>query len=110
MTAPGTRIALLLAASTLLGGCVGTVADVVKTPFQIAGKAVDAVTVSQSERDEKRGRELRERYEQLGKLDRQYGDAQEDCADGRRRACERAQRLYAEMQVLMPTVPVSPRN
>ncbi len=41
--------AVAVAASALLGGCVSTVADVVKAPFQIAGKAVDLATTSQSE-------------------------------------------------------------
>ncbi len=104
------RVAPLIGACALLGGCIGTLVDVAKAPFEVAGKAVDLATTSQSESDEKRGRALRERYEQLGKLDREYGEAQEDCADGNRRACERAQRLYAEMQVLMPSVPASPRD
>ena len=47
-----------------LNGCVvGTVAstavDVVTLPVKVASATVDAVTTSQSEADEKRGRELR---------------------------------------------------
>ena len=48
----------------LLSGCVvGTIAetavDVVVLPVKVASAGVDAVTTSQSEADEKRGRELR---------------------------------------------------
>ena len=48
----------------LLSGCVvGTVAktavDVVTLPVKVASAGVDAATTSQSEADEKRGRELR---------------------------------------------------
>ena len=55
-------IALLLLLS--LNGCVvGTVAgaavDVVTLPVKVASAGIDAVTTSQSEADEKRGRELR---------------------------------------------------
>ena len=47
----------------LLGGCVvGTVArtavDVVTLPVKVVSAGVDAATTSQSEADEKRGREL----------------------------------------------------
>lgn len=47
-----------------LGGCaVGTVAgaavDAVTLPVRVASAGVDAVTTSQSEADEKRGRQLR---------------------------------------------------
>ena len=48
----------------VLNGCVvGTVAstavDVVTLPVKVASATVDAVTTSQSEADEKRGREIR---------------------------------------------------
>jgi hypothetical protein len=76
------RIAILLPA--LLGGCVGTVAktavDVVTLPVKIVSAGVDAATTSQSERDEKRGRELRKQEEQAG---RQARLAQERCRKGK---------------------------
>ena len=65
------RILLILFALPLLGGCVvGTVAstavDVVTLPVKAAGKTVDVLTTSQSEADEKRGRQIREREECMG--------------------------------------------
>ena len=63
---------LFLAAPLLLGGCVvGTVAstavDIVTLPVKAVSAGVDAVTTSQSEADEKRGRELRKAEEKAGK-------------------------------------------
>jgi hypothetical protein len=69
----------------LLSGCVvGTVAgaavDVVTLPVKVASAGVDAVTTSQSEADEKRGRELRKQDEKRGKLARAMADR---CRKGR---------------------------
>jgi len=69
----------------VLTGCVvGTVAktavDVVSVPVKVASAGVDAVTTSQSERDEKRGRELRKQEEERGRL---YREAQKRCRKGR---------------------------
>ena len=74
------RIILLLPA--LLGGCVvGTVAktavDVATLPVKVASAGVDAATTSQSERDEKAGRELRRQDEERG---RQARAMHERCA------------------------------
>jgi len=68
-----------------LGGCiVGTVAktavDVVTLPVKVASAGVDAVTTSQSEADEKRGREIRKEEERRGKEARQ---AEERCRKGK---------------------------
>ena len=65
----------ILAAALLLPlgltGCVArTAVDLVTLPVKAAGAAVDAVTTSQSEADEKRGREIRERDECLGREER----------------------------------------
>ena len=58
--APAMAIAAL--ALPALGGCVAkAVVGAVTAPVKVAGKAVDLATTSQSESDEKRGRELRER-------------------------------------------------
>jgi hypothetical protein len=56
----------------MLGGCVvGTVAstavDVVTLPVKVVSAGVDAVTTSQSEADQKRGREIRKQEEERGK-------------------------------------------
>ena len=60
---PPMRLILLLLLLALNGCVVGTVAgaavDVVTLPVKVASAGIDAVTTSQSEADEKRGRELR---------------------------------------------------
>lgn len=75
---------LILAAAPLLTGCVGTIAktavDVVTLPVKVASAGVDAVTTSQKEADEKRGRELRRQDEERGK---QVRLAQERCRKGK---------------------------
>lgn len=103
------RLALpVVMIAPLLTGCLGTVVDVVTLPVDIASSAVDAATTSQSEADENRGRELRKREERLGKLERRYGKEMDDCERGDEKACEEARRIYAEIQELMPSVPVEP--
>lgn len=75
----------------LLQGCVASmVGDAVTGPVKIISKAADVLTTSQSESDEKRGRDMRKREENLGKLSRKLKKAQEDCADGDRDACKKA--------------------
>jgi len=69
----------------LLGGCiVGTIAstavDVVTLPVRAVSAGVDAVTTSQSEADEKRGRQLRKQEEERG---RQIRLAQKRCRAGK---------------------------
>ena len=69
----------------LLSGCVvGTVAktavDVATIPVKVASAGVDAATTSQSERDQKAGRELRKQDEERGKQARQMA---ERCQKGR---------------------------
>jgi hypothetical protein len=76
---------LLIAAGLSLSGCVvGTVAstavDVVTLPVKVASAGVDAVTASESERDEKLGREMRRQDEERGK---QYRLAYERCRKGK---------------------------
>ena len=79
--------ALALAAGLvpLLSGCVvGTVAetavDVATLPVKAVSAGVDAATTSQSEADEKRGRELRKQDEERG---RQARAMAERCRKGR---------------------------
>ena len=92
----------------MLSGCLSTVADVVTAPVKVVSKGVDLATTSQSEADEKRGRELRKREERLGKLERDYKKQLDECNEGDRRACERATDTYAEIQQILPTIPVEP--
>lgn len=96
-----------VAISLTLSGCiVSTAADVVTAPFRLGARAVDLATTSQSESDEERGREIRRREEQLGQLEREYREQSEDCEDGNRRACREAEATRAEIEELLPTIPV----
>ncbi len=96
-------------AALALQGCLAkTAVDVVTLPVKVAGSAVDAATTSQSEADQKRGREIRQREERLGQLNRDYEKQIEKCQDGDRLACDRARLIYAEMQQLAPSIPVEP--
>lgn len=107
----GLAISCVLGASLLVSGCIArTAVDVVTAPVKVASKGVDLATTSQSEADEKRGREIRKREERLGKLERQYNKQLVECRDGDRRACDDARQTYAEMQVLIPSIPVEPEN
>lgn len=106
----GLPYVLLAGASLSLSGCIGTVVDVVTLPVRAAGKAVDLATTSQSESDENRGRELRQREEQLGKLERGYAKQRAKCEEGSEEACEEARATYAQMQELMPTSPAEPKG
>jgi hypothetical protein len=89
----------LLALPLLLGGCITSVVkEVVTAPIKIVSKTADVMTTSQSEADEKRGREMRKREEKLGKLSRKSEKAREDCADGDDKACAEYERLAAEIE------------
>ncbi len=101
-------IAAGIAAISLQGCLAKTAVDVVTLPVKVASKGVDMATTSQSEADQKRGREIRQREERLGRLQRDYQKQLDDCSDGDRRACDHARQTYAEMQVLLPSVPVEP--
>jgi hypothetical protein len=78
------KLFLILTVLPLLSGCVGTIAktavDVVTLPVKVASAGVDAVTTSQSEADEKRGREIRKEEERRGKEARL---AEERCRKGK---------------------------
>lgn len=105
----GLSLALIALGSTLLSGCiVRTAADVVTAPVKIVGAGVDATTTSQSEADEKRGRELREREEELGKLNRRYDKQMDQCRDGNDRACFEARETYSEIQILLRSIAPPP--
>ncbi len=93
------RIIILPLAASLLSGCL--VAEVVTAP-------IDAVTTTQSEADEDRGKALRKREERLGKLERQYRKEREDCDEGDKEACAKAAEINAEIQEILPTIPTDP--
>ena len=66
------RVFLSLLLLPTLSGCVvasvaGAAVDVVTLPVDVAAKGVDLATTSQSEADEKRGREIRKAEEKAGK-------------------------------------------
>jgi hypothetical protein len=78
------RLILLFAGLSLSGCVVGTIAntavDVVTLPVKAVSAGVDAVTTSQSERDEKLGRAMRKQDEERGK---QWRLAYERCRKGK---------------------------
>ena len=83
----------------LLQGCVASiVSDVTNAPMKAVSKTLDILTTSQSEADEKRGRELRKHEEALGKLSRKRAKARKRCADGDRDACEKAADLSDQIE------------
>ena len=96
-----------LAAPLLLGGCLAkTALDVATAPVRIASKGVDLATTSQSEADEKRGREIRKREQRVAKLDKNLREQEDDCLKGDDKACREAVATRREMEELLPTVPV----
>ena len=100
---------LVLAAPLVLGGCLAkTALDVATAPVKIASRGVDLATTSQSEADQARGRELRQREERLGRLERDYSRQLKDCEGGDEQACEQARATYSEIQQVLPTVPADP--
>ncbi len=62
------RILIALALPVLLSGCLArTAVDLVTLPVKAVSAGVDAVTTSQAEADQRRGREIREQEERLGR-------------------------------------------
>lgn len=106
-------LALLPACLSLAGcGVAGAAVDLASAPvrgtsraLEAGGTVVDVMTTSDSEKDQKRGREIRKREERLGELDREYRKQVSKCERGDRDACQRANAAYAEMRALMPSVP-----
>ncbi|MFC4293940.1 hypothetical protein ACFO0A_02580 [Novosphingobium tardum] len=91
----------------LLSGCLAkTALDVVTLPVKVASKGVDLATTSQSEADEKRGREIRKREEKLGQLGRKYDKLSAKCAHGDTDACAEGEKVRAEMDALSPGIPI----
>ena len=103
------RLIVIAAAAFALQGCLArTAVSAVTLPVKVASKGVDLATTSQSEADQKRGREIRQREERLGELQRDYDKQIDRCGDGDRRACDQARLTYAEIQVLLPSIPAEP--
>jgi hypothetical protein len=71
------RLVPALVLPAVLGGCsvAKTAVDVVTLPVKAVSAGVDAATTSQSEADEKRGRELRKAEEEAGKRQRLWAEA-----------------------------------
>jgi hypothetical protein len=62
------RILIAGIAAFALSGCIAkTAVDIVTLPVKVASAGVDAVTTSQSEADEKRGRQIRKHEVCVGK-------------------------------------------
>ena len=74
------RLLILAGLPLALSGCVvaqvaDTAVDVVTLPVKAVSAGVDAATTSQSEADEKRGRELRKAEEKAGRDAREREEA-----------------------------------
>ena len=79
------RVLLSLILIPTLSGCVvasvaDAAVDIVTLPVDVAAKGVDLATTSQSEADEKRGREIRKAEERAGKEARAR---EKRCRDGK---------------------------
>jgi hypothetical protein len=82
------RILIFLPLPILLSGCLArTAVDLVTLPVKAVGAGVDAVTTSQAEADQRRGRQIREQEERLGRLSRRCArnPQREECAELRAR-------------------------
>jgi predicted Holliday junction resolvase-like endonuclease len=89
---------LLLCTVFALPGCVTSVVkEVVTAPVKIVSKTADVLTTSQSEADEKRGRDIRKKEERLGKLARHREKYRRKCEDGDEDACEKLRNIEDEI-------------
>jgi hypothetical protein len=67
------KIIFALLPAFLLSGCVTSIVkDVVTAPVRVVSKTADVLTTSQSEADEKRGRQVRKQEEKIARA-RQIG-------------------------------------
>ncbi len=65
------RSSLAALSALFLTSCLArTAVDIITLPVKAVGAGVDAVTTSQAEADQKRGREMRREEERLGRLAR----------------------------------------
>ena len=78
------RVLFLAPIALLLPGCIArTAVDIVSLPVKMVSAGVDAATTSQAEADQRRGREIREEEERLGRLARRCDrrPRREECAE-----------------------------
>ena len=78
------RLLLLPLAAFALSGCLArTAVDIVTLPVKAVSAGVDAATTSQAEADQRRGRQIREEEERLGRLARRCrrNPEREECAE-----------------------------
>ena len=91
------RIIAVGTAAFALQGCLAkTAVSAVTLPVKVASSAVDVATTSQSEADQKRGREIRQREERIGKLRRDYDKQIDKCGEGDRQACDDARLTWPD--------------
>ena len=82
------RMLILSSLALILSGCLArTAVDIVTLPVKVVSAGVDAATTSQAEADQRRGRQIREEEERLGRLARrcQRNPGREECAELRAR-------------------------
>jgi hypothetical protein len=78
------RLILLPLLAFGLSGCLArTAVDIVTLPVKVVSAGVDAATTSQAEADQRRGRQIREEEERLGRLARRCRrhPEREECAE-----------------------------
>lgn len=93
-------------AGAALSGCVAkAVVGVVTAPVRMGSKAVDLATTSQSEADEKRGRDMRRSEERLGQLERNHNRHARQCSQGSDHACALAEAERAQLDANYPAAP-----
>lgn len=101
-------LALGLAALALQGCLAKAAVGVVTAPVRVVSKGVDVATTSQSEADEKRGREIRKYEERLAELEAEYNDSIERCSSIEPDACYHAKAIEAEIDELKRRGPAEP--
>lgn len=107
----GFALLLLAPAAFGLSGCLAKTAfDVATAPVKVVSKGVDLATTSQSEADQKRGREIRKREERLGQLQRERDKLEKKCSGGDQNACSDLAAVNAEIADILPTVPYEPER
>ena len=77
---------LLSPLALLASGCLArTAVDIVTLPVKVVSAGVDAATTSQSEADQRRGREIREAEEREGRIARrcERDPDRDECRDRR---------------------------
>ena len=95
------RLALTAMLGLGLSGCIArAAADVITAPVRAGAQVADWATTSQDEADRARGRELRHREEELGRLSRARELASRKCYHGDQNACRVAESINDQMEVL----------